>query len=176
MHFHDLDQRARWLAIAKSAARTVLSIALLFGVYAVLPVENVTHAAPGARLVVGIAVVVAALLWQLRRIRVAAHPVLRAVEAVAFAVPLFIVVFSVVYPSLSTATPASFSERLDRTSAVYYTVSVLSTVGFGDISAKTDAARNTLTLRMLLDLALLAGIVRVLFGTAQVTVTRQSGS
>ena len=105
-----------------------------------LPVGNVTRAAPGA-----------------------------------LAVALFIVVFSLVSLSLSTATPASFGEHLYRTSAVYSTVSVLSAVGFGDIGAKTDAARIVVTVQMLFDLALLAVIVRAFFGTAQAAVTRRSG-
>ena len=38
---------------------------------------------------------------------------------------------------------------------------MLSTVGFGDIAAKTDLARIVATVQMLLDLAIIAIIVRV---------------
>ena len=141
-----------------------------------MPVEKVSHPAPFIRLVLGILVVIAVLAWQVRRIGQADHPLLRAVEAVALAVPLFVVVFSLAYLSMSLATPSSFSEHLDRTSAVYYTVTVLTTVGFGDIVARSDTARIAVTIQMLLDLTLVAVIVKILFGRAQTTIGRRSSS
>ena len=45
---------------------------------------------------------------------------------------------------------------------MYYTVSTISTVGFGDIAAQSDAARALVTLQMLFDLALIAGLVRLI--------------
>ena len=54
-----------------------------------------------------------------------------------------------------------FSEPLTRTSALYFSVTVFSTVGFGDITAKTDAARLVVTAQMLLDLLLLGFGARV---------------
>jgi voltage-gated potassium channel len=79
--------------------------------------------------------------------------VARAVEVVAFALPLLIVVLSFTYLPLSRPDSSSFSEHLDHVRALYCTVSTVSTVGFGDITANTDAARIVVTAQMLFDLA-----------------------
>jgi hypothetical protein len=60
-------------------------------------------------------------------------------------------VFAIVYVSMAHANPVSFSEQLSRTAGLYFTITVLSTVGFGDITARTDAARLIVSLQMLLD-------------------------
>ena len=44
-----------------------------------------------------------------------------------------------------TISAGNFSEPLTRTDALYFTVTVFSTVGFGDITAKTEAARLVVT-------------------------------
>jgi voltage-gated potassium channel len=80
---------------------------------------------------------------------------------VAFAYPLLVVVFAFTYLSLSRVDAANFSERLDRVGALYFTVSTISTVGFGDITADTDGARILVTFQMLFNLALIAGLVRL---------------
>jgi hypothetical protein len=45
---------------------------------------------------------------------------------------------------------ANFSEPLTRTDALYFTVTVFATVGFGDITATTQGARILVTCQMLL--------------------------
>jgi voltage-gated potassium channel len=76
------------------------------------------------------------------------YAALRALEALVVTSTLFVIVLSLVYLSLSSATPGSFTEQLDRVSAFDFTVSILSTVGFGDTAARTDAARAIATLQM----------------------------
>ena len=46
---------------------------------------------------------------------------------------------------MATISASNFSEPLTRTGALYFTVTVFSTVGFGDITAKTEAARLVVT-------------------------------
>jgi hypothetical protein len=65
------------------------------------------------------------------------------------------------------ASAASFTEPLTRTDALYFTVTVFSTVGFGDITARSEAARVVLIVQMLADLALLGAGIRVLLGAVQ---------
>ena len=52
-------------------------------------------------------------------------------------------------------------------------VTVVSTVGFGDITPKTDAAMIVVSFQIMLDLVLLVGIVRAVFFAAQVGVRRR---
>jgi hypothetical protein len=57
--------------------------------------------------------------------------------------------------------------------ALYFTVTVLATVGFGDITAQTAGARLLVTAQMLLGLGLLAGIVRVFSAAARAGAARR---
>ncbi len=61
--------------------------------------------------------------------------------------------------------PASnFGGRRTHTDGLYFTVTVLSTVGFGDITAKTQAARPVVTGQMIADLVIFALAVKVIVG------------
>ena len=54
---------------------------------------------------------------------------------------MFLVAFSAIYLSMSHEAASTFTEPLDHARALYFTVTIFSTVGFGDITPKTDAAR-----------------------------------
>jgi len=124
----------------------VVGVAVLLGVYAVAPVEGLSRVVEGVWLVLGLLAVAAVFVWQIRGIVKADYPGLRAVESTVLTVTLFLVVFSLIYLSLSNSKTANFSESLDRVSAFYFAVTLLATVGFGDISARTDAARIFVTM------------------------------
>jgi hypothetical protein len=55
---------------------------------------------------------------------------------------------------------------------LYFTVTILSTVGFGDITPHTDVARLLTTVQMLTDLGLITIVVRLLFGGASRQASR----
>ena len=74
---------------------------------------------------------------------------------------------------MSHVQPKSFSEPLDHVRAIYFVVTVVSTVGFGDITPKTDTAMILVSFQIMLDLVLLVGIVRAVFFAAQVGVRRR---
>jgi len=145
----------------------VIGVAVLLGVYAVAPVESLGRIAEGVWLVLGLLAVAAVFVWQIRAIVKADYPGLRAVESCVVTVTLFLVVFALIYLSLSNSNRANFSENLDRVSAFYFAVTLLATVGFGDISARTDVARIFVTLQMLLDLTLIVVVVKAIFGSAR---------
>jgi hypothetical protein len=54
--------------------------------------------------------------------------------------------------------------------ALYFTVTVFSTVGFGDITAKTDGARALVSVQMILDLILIASVARLLVTAARTSL------
>ena len=60
-----------------------------------------------------------------------------------------------------------------RDDSLYFTVTVFSTVGFGDITATSQATRVLAILHMLADLVLVGLIVRVLLRAVQVGQRRQ---
>src|SRR3954447_2397322 len=155
------DARRRRRMVAGSALRMLGATVGLLVLYAAVPFGETSGAGTLVRLIVGLVVFVAIVGWQIRTITRSEHPVMRAVEVIALALPLLAVVFAYTYLSLSHAEPASFSEHLNHVDALYFTLTTISTVGFGDIAAKTDAARILVTVQEVLDLAVIAGLLRL---------------
>lgn len=89
--------------------------------------------------------------------------------ALASTVPLFVLLFASVYFVMAQASPANFGiHQLTRTDALYFTVTVFSTVGFGDITPVSQGARLVVTAQMLLDLLVLGLGIRVFVWAVQV--------
>jgi len=107
------------------------------------------------------------MVWHVRAIAGSGHPGLRAAEALGMILPFFLVLFASTYFLMERASAASFTQPLTRTDALYFTVTVFSTVGFGDITAKSEAARVVLIVQMLADLVLLGAGIKVLLGAVQ---------
>ena len=82
----------------------------------------------------------------------AKFPILRAAITLGVLVPLYLLVFARLYLSGSLSDPGTFSQPLDHATALYFTVTVFATVGFGDIVAKTDTMRLVVTAQMLINL------------------------
>lgn len=172
--FEDLNAVQRRRLVLRSAIRIALTVLVVVGLYVVLPAGR-----SGTRAIVELAVGLVAFLvlvaWLVREIMHAEYPGLRAAEALATGALVLIFVFAFTYLSISRADDGNFSESLDHVSAVYFAVTTLSTVGFGDITAKTDLARLMVTIQMLLDLVVIAAFVRVIVFAARVGVRRQRG-
>ena len=111
---------------------------------------------------VGLAVLVGLISFQVRTIIVSPHPALRAAEALATSVPLYLLLFAATYTMMSRLSAGDFSEPLTRTDALYFSVTVFATVGFGDIAAKTETARLVVTGQMIADLIVIGLGVRVI--------------
>ena len=101
--------------------------------------------------------------WRISRVVQATYPVLRAVEGLAAALPLYLLGFSVLYYEMAASSPGSFSTSLSRMGSLYFTVTVFATVGFGDIVAVSDSGRAVVTVQMVTNLALLGMGGRILF-------------
>jgi voltage-gated potassium channel len=151
------------LALLRSFATTVVLVAL----YYVLPLDRLTRVSLAVVLTVGVLVLVVVSSWQVRRIVAARYPGVRAVEALAVTAPLFLLLFASAYYLMARSVPGSFSGALTRTDSLYFTVSTFSTVGFGDITAVSEAARLVVTAQMILDLLVLGLGIRVFVGAVQ---------
>jgi voltage-gated potassium channel len=177
---HDLgtvlpaDLHERRAMIASSLLRILAITVGLLVLYAFVPLTDESGLGALVGLIAGLIAFVVLVGWQIRTILRAEHPVLRGIEVVAFALPLLIMVFAYAYVSLSQADPEAFTEELNRVGALYFTVSTFSTVGFGDISAVSDGARLAVTAQMLLDLALIAGVVRLVILLMRTGIRRRA--
>ena len=175
--FEDLDRAQQQRVALRWAFRILTSTVVLVVLrYALLPAASNSSAKTLIQLLIGLTVFMGVLAWQVIRILDAEHPEVRAVETLALAVPLLIVVFAFTYLSLSHVRVTNFSEPLGHVGAVYFTVTVISTVGFGDIVARTDIARILVCVQILLDLGLLVGIARTVVFAARVGVRRREDS
>ena len=140
-------------------------------IYYLLPLDRTSSWAAVTMLVIGLVLFIGLIAFQVRSIVRSRFPALRAIEALATSVPLFLLLFASVYVVMATISASNFSEPLTHTDALYFTVTVFSTVGFGDIAAKTEAARLVVTSQMIADLLIIGLGLRVIVGA--VTRSRQ---
>ncbi len=140
---------------------------MLVALYYLLPLDHLAGVPLAILLVVGLVVLLVISAGQVREILRAKYPAVRAAEALATTVPLFLLLFASAYYVMEQASPGSFSHSLTRTDALYFTVTTFTTVGFGDITATSQSARVMVTVQMLLDLLALGLGVRVLLGAVQ---------
>jgi UDP-N-acetylmuramyl pentapeptide phosphotransferase/UDP-N-acetylglucosamine-1-phosphate transferase len=157
--------------------RTVLfsggGMVIVFALYFTLPLDGGHGWSTVAGLAFGLLVffvVLGVQLWQITR---APHPRLRAVQALATSLPLFVVVFATTYVVIDQGDRDAFGEPLTRLDALYFTVTVFSTVGFGDIAPQSQPARLAVTIQMLVDLVLLGLVAKVLLGAVNVGLERR---
>lgn len=164
-----VPRREQVKVVGLSVLRMVVTVALLLALYAALPdTTSKQEVLDGLPLFLGaLLVFVVAFAWQIIRIRKSRHPGLRAVEAGVVSLVVFLVVFSSVYLIWDAQTPGSFSEPLQHVKAMYFTVTVFATVGFGDITPTTDPTRIIVSLQMLADLVFIGVAVRILVQVAQ---------
>jgi voltage-gated potassium channel len=166
-HARDLTPAKRRRLIFWAALRCVLIAAVLVVLYYVLPLDRRWDSDTAVRLLAGVLVLAGVVVWGVKIIAGSRYPGVRAAEALALVLPFFLLLFASTYFVMERNSAASFTQPLTRTDALYFTVTVFSTVGFGDITAKSETARIVLIVQMLADLAFLGAGVRVLLGAVQ---------
>ena len=151
------------LAVLRALAITIALVALYF----LLPMDNLAKVPLAVTLAVGLVVLVAVAAGYVRVILRSRYPGMRASEALATMVPLFLLLFASAYFAMAATGPASFSQPLTRSDSLYFTVTVFSTVGFGDILATSQTAKLAVTVQMILNLLFLGLGVRVIVGAVE---------
>ena len=170
----DLTLRGRRRLAIVAVVRTGLTIALVVALYFVLPLDHGSNAGVVAEVAIGILVLAGIIVWQIRRIVGSDHPISRAVEALALSVPLYVLLFATTYYLMARANQSSFGAPLSRTDAMYFSSTVFTTVGFGDITAKSEAARLVVTVQMWLDLVFLGLVVRLVVNAVKFSQQRRT--
>lgn len=174
---HDAGGAARLAArtIVRAVLRALGSIIGLVAIYYALPLDTSSMWAAVTMLVVGLVALLGLVAFQVRWILRSPFPGLRGVEAIATSIPLFLLLFAATYVVLATLSASNFTESLSRTDSLYFTVTVFSTVGFGDITAKSETARLVVTGQMVADLVIIGIAIKVIVGAVKRGQQRRFG-
>lgn len=160
--------------VVRGLVRVVVSMAGLVTLYYLLPFDRYSITVAVMILLVGLLAFIALIVYQVRAIIRSAFPGLRAIEALATSVPLFVILFASTYIAMANLSAASFGGHLSHTDGLYFTVTVLATVGFGDITPKTDLARLLVTGQMMTDLVIVGLAIKTITGAVSRVRQRQS--
>jgi voltage-gated potassium channel len=160
----DVPHAARppFVRVVATFLRALGSTVVLVALYYLLPLDPSSIGVTVGILAFGLVGLVGLVAFQVRGIIRAKHPALRAVGALATSVPLFLLLFAATYFVMEGISAGSFSEPMTRTDAVYFTVTVFSTVGFGDITAVSEQARVLVIGQMIAGIVILGLGVRIL--------------
>lgn len=153
----------------------LIAVVLLLGYY-LLPWDREFTGGTVVLLVAGLAAVLVLFLWQLRAVARSPRPVLRAAETLVSVLMLFLLLFATAYHLLERAEPHSFTEHLTRTDALYFTLTTFTTVGFGDITARSQTARVMTMIQMTGGLLFAGVAVRIVVDTVKAARRRQDPS
>ena len=157
-----LSRAQRRRVIAWGLIRALISATVLISLYFVIPLMWIDSLPVGLALIVAALVLAGVTVWQVLAIIRSADPGIRAIESLAVIAPVYLLVFAASYFLMARNDPGAFSSALSRMDALYFTVTIFSTVGFGDISAVNEPARILVTVQMILNLIVLGAGVRLL--------------
>ena len=169
----ELSRAARRRVVAASVLRSVASVGLLVVLYYVAPLDGPLSLGTLITFGLGLLVFAGLIVWQVRAIIHSDVPVLRAMQALATGVTLLLVLYASLYSAIAYNQPDSFTQTLSRTDGLYFTVTVFATVGFGDITPRSELARIITTTQMLFGLVVFGLIVRTLLSAVQMAVRRR---
>jgi voltage-gated potassium channel len=162
--------------VVRGLLRASLTATVLVVLYFTLPITGSLDGSAALLLVAGLLGFAGVITWQVRAVLRSQYPGLRAIEALAFAIPLFLLVFAAAYLRMADADAGAFSEPLSRTDALYFTITVFSTVGFGDITPKTDLARVATMVQMLGDLLVVGLVLHLMLGAVKAGLQRRAAA
>src|SRR6476646_990056 len=108
----------RFRLLAAGLLRAAAIAVVLIAAYYLLPLDHLTAVPLGVSLAVGLLVFAGVTAYEVRKIIGARHPGARAVQALATAVPLFLVLFAATYFLLAQNDASNFNAHvLNRTDA-----------------------------------------------------------
>jgi voltage-gated potassium channel len=161
--------------VALVLARCALAVTLLLFVYYKAPLDQRIDVLSGVEFLVGLLAFAGVAYWQIRAVVDSDTPRLRATQAVAVGLPLLLTLFAAAYVWLDNSSPQPFTQPLSRTDSLYFTLTVFTTVGFGDITPVTEIARILTMIQMVVGLVAVGVLARLLLGAVQMAVQRRDG-
>jgi voltage-gated potassium channel len=163
------EQETADRTMQRRARRAVLTLAAVLVAYYAAPVgelpSNAAVALSVLGLIAGLGLLVRMTVRQVRRLA-GARPDDEGVrvESLIFLIYIVVPLFALGYFALESADPSQFDELTTKTDALYFTVSTLATVGFGDVHATDQLSRILVTIQIAFDLVFVGALVTVLTG------------
>lgn len=161
-----LTRRARRRLLGTSALTVFIRTALLVTAYYVAPLEHAGDSA-AVRIATSILIVLGAGAIALVGIANADYPIIRAIEAMSTFIVVTVLLFASAFVLMSRNEPAAFSELLNHTGALYFTLTTATTIGYGDISPKSEPARIAVMVQMLTNVLIVGVGLRLMVNTAK---------
>ena len=156
--------------------RTLVVIVLLLVTYYQAPLDRPLTLTTGLLFTAALLLLTVALVVQVRGILASSTPLMRAIRTLAIGLPVLLVVFAATYVTIAGQQSGAFTESLDRTDGLYFTVTTFATVGYGDISPVTELARIIVTVQMVVGLIAVGVIAKLVLGAVQVARQRNSSA
>ncbi|HTJ35351.1 MAG TPA: potassium channel family protein [Dactylosporangium sp.] len=145
----------------------ILVDAGLLALYLAAPLNNPLSAGGLFVLMAAVLLVLVLVMWELRALMAAEHPRLRALGILISSFPMLILPFAGAYVWLANRSPEHFHQSLSHVAGLYFAMTVFTTVGFGDIAPRTEAAQLMVLTQMLADVLYVGLFARLLVAAAR---------
>ncbi|HCS56576.1 MAG TPA: two pore domain potassium channel family protein [Gordonia polyisoprenivorans] len=149
------------LEMAAGVVRPIAAgVILLFG-YFLLPI-NAASNSKALGFLVGVALLIAFCGYEIHHFLRSPYPVVTALEMLVALATFYVIAFATMYFIFSDYDHGSFTEKLTRIDALYFSLTVFTTTGFGDIAAVAQETRVAVSIQMVSTFALLGLGIRFL--------------
>jgi len=157
----------------ETGVRMLIAAAVILAGYWLLPLDWFEgYGAPLVLLVVGMIGYLALVFRRMVHLAKASNPVVQLGESLILVIVGLVCLFAFTYAVLGAYEPDAFNVEVDKHAALYFSMTVTTTTGFGDIVATSPFSRNMVSLQMFITLIVLASAIRGVTFAAQLARKR----